>query len=68
MCYLTANNEATHSAVLSPVIQNTPCAMNVPNTWSQYSMNVGLELFKKFKIQNMLTFCVSPSHNKIATK
>ena len=42
--------------------------MNVPNTLSQYTMNVGLELFQKFKIQNMLTFCVSPNRNKIATK
>jgi len=45
-----------------------PCTMNVPNTPSQYTTNVGLELFQKFKIQNMLTFCVSPSRNKIATK
>ena len=42
--------------------------MNVPNTLSQYTIIVGLELFQKCKIQNMLTFCVSPNRNKIATK
>jgi len=44
------------------------CTMNVPNTLSQYTMNVRLELPQKFKIQNRLTFCVSPNRNKIATK
>jgi hypothetical protein len=68
ICYRIANNEATHSAVLSPVIQNTPCTMNVPNILSQYTMNVRLELPKKFKIKNMLTFCVHPNDNIIMTK
>jgi len=44
------------------------CTMNVPNTLSQYTMNVRLELFQKFKIQNMLTFYVRSNRNKIATK
>ena len=42
--------------------------MNVPNILSQYTMNVRLELLQKFKIKNMLTFCVRPNHNIIMTK
>jgi len=68
ICYSIANNEATHSAVLSPVIQNTPCTMNVPNILAQCAMNVRLELLQKFKIKNMLTFCVRPNHNIIVMK
>jgi hypothetical protein len=68
ICCRIANNEAAHTAVLSPAIQNTPCTMNVPNILSQYTMNVRLELLQKFKIKNMLTCCVRPNHNIIVTK